>query len=127
MLAGGCADRAERPSGTGAEESVRSFYEALRREDWGAAYAVLHSDSRARLSAEHFARRARSYRSGLGFVPEAVQVRSCEEQDAQAVAHVVWTGQAAGKRRTYADGVALRRVAAGWRVVLPRRFGQARS
>jgi hypothetical protein len=96
-------------------------------QDWPAAYAALHADGRKRLSAEQFAGLARQYRRGVGFEPTAAHVRSCEERGDEAVAHVTLTGQAAGHRRFHKDAVTLRRGAGGWGVVLPPRFGQART
>jgi hypothetical protein len=98
--------------------------EALLRQDWGRAYAALDAPNRARCGAGQFARLADGYRRGLGFEPRAVHVRSCEERGAEAIAHVVFTGAAAGRQRYYKDAVVLRRGEAGWGVALPPRFGQ---
>ena len=125
-LAAGCGRGPEPPADTGAREAAQAFYEALVRQDWDAAHAALHPDSRARCGAADFARRARTYRDRLGFAPEAVQIRSCEEHGDEAIAHVVLTGRTGDRSRRYEDGVILQRAAAGWGVVLPIRFGQGR-
>ncbi len=118
----GCG-RTPGPPDTGARQTVLDFYQALVRHDWPAAYAAVHPDSRARCDAAEFARRAEDYCRGLGFVPREVRVRSCEEQEARAVAHVVIRGPAGS--RPYRDAVTLRRRGDGWGVVLPDQFGQA--
>jgi hypothetical protein len=105
---------------------VRQFFAGVVDQDWSSAYGALHADGRKRLSVEQFTRLAREYRRGLGFEPTSAHVRSCEERGDEAVAHVTLTGQAAGHQRLHKDAVTLRRGAAGWGVVLPPRFGQAR-
>jgi hypothetical protein len=106
---------------------VRDYYEALLRQDWGRAYTALHSETRAQWSAEHFTRLAQSYRRNLGFEPEEVQVRSCEEHGAEAVAHVMMGGRADGKQRHYQDAVTLRQSGSQWGIVLPKSFGHSLS
>jgi hypothetical protein len=110
---------------TGAEEAAHGYYEALLHQDWPRAYAVLHPDSRKRFTGEQFARLAQAQRKRLGFEPQEVKVRSCEEHGSSAVAHVVLLGPASAKRHTFQDAVALRQGPAGWAVVLPPRFGEA--
>jgi hypothetical protein len=111
------------PMGTGAEAVVRGYYEALIRKDWPSAYAALHPDSQAKTTAAQFSRQAENHRRTIGFAPEQVGVRSCEEHGPEAMAHVVLKG--AG--RTYKDAVTLRQTASGgWGVVLPARFGEKR-
>ena len=129
LLAGaliGCAGEPERPAGTGAEAAVRTYYEALVRQDWRAAYASLTPENRARVSAEQFAALAKHHRSRLGFTLEKIAVKSCEERGAEAVAHVVLKGHAGARQRFYKDAVTLRRGASGWGVLLPPRFGRER-
>jgi hypothetical protein len=126
LAAAGCR-WAPPPAGTGAHEAVQGFYEALLQQDWPRAYAALHPDSRAHASAEQFARLATQYRRNLGFEPERVQVRSCEEHGAEAVAHVVFTSRTTIPYRSYKDGIALRRSATDWGVVLPPHFGRVRA
>jgi hypothetical protein len=126
VLAAGCGRGPAAPADTGSREAVQTYYEALLRQDWAGAHASLHPDSRAQCGAADFVRRARTYRGGLGFEPETVQVRSCEEHGDEAVAHVMLTGRGGDRQRHYQDGVTLRRSAPGWGVVLPPRFGQGR-
>jgi hypothetical protein len=120
----GCAGPSDPPAGTGAEAVARDFYEALLRQDWVAAYSGLDLDTRARCDQRAFARLAQSHRRGLGFEPQAVQLRSCQEQGEKAIARAVFTGRAAGRQRFYKDAVTLRNSAEGWGVVLPPRFGR---
>jgi hypothetical protein len=122
----GCRSAPAPSPGTGAREVARGYYEALIRQDWATAYAALHPETRSRYGLGQFTRLARNYRRNLGFEPEAVHVRSCEEHGAEAVAHVALTGRAAERHRRYQDGTALRRSAAGWGVVLPDHFGRTR-
>ncbi len=115
------------PEGTGALECARQYHEALVQQDWSEGYAVLHPDSRARCSAEQFARLAAQYRRRLGFEPHGVRVRSCEEHGVEAIAHVVFTGRPASQHRSYKDAIVLRKSSEGWGVDLPPSFGEARS
>jgi hypothetical protein len=94
------------------------------RRDWPRAYDLLHPQSRARWSADGFARAAEAYRRGIGFLPDAVRVRSCEEQGEKAKAHLVMEGQAGGRQKFFKEAAQLRRSEAGWGVVLPPRFGR---
>src|SRR5437870_964929 len=94
----GCS-RAPATAGTGAREAARAWFEALLRKDWEKAYGLLSADSRAELSLEQFTHLAQHQRSALGFEPEAVRLRICDERGAEATAHVVWTGRAGGRQR----------------------------
>jgi hypothetical protein len=123
----GCSHSPEQPPGTGAKECAQGYYEALIRQDWPRAFACLDPESRKRSSSSQFSRLAQSYRSGLGFEPDAVHVRACEERGTQATAHVVLTGGGGTKGHRYKDAVTLRRDDDGWHVVLPPGFGQAKK
>src|SRR5438132_1611546 len=112
----GCGGESERPAGTGAAAAVRGYYEALLRQDWRGAYAALAPESRARVSAEQFTALALNYWRRLGFEPQGVSLRACEEHGAEAVAHVTLTGRAGARQRFHKDAVTLRRGAAGWGV-----------
>jgi hypothetical protein len=127
LLAGmaGCGGpKAPAPADTGSRDAVRTYYEAMIRQDWQPAYAALHPDTRRKLTPEQFTLRAKSYRKKLGFVPEALRIRSCEEHAEEAVAHVILMGRPVGHRRRYNEGVVLRRHAGAWRIVLPLTFGR---
>lgn len=123
----GCAQPTAPPLDTGAKEAARCFYDALCRQDWTQAYSALHPESRAQCSPEHFGRLARSYYRGLGFIPEAVHVRSCAERGTEAIAHVVLKGQMPSQRRQYKDGIVLRPNGDGWAVILPPYFGRSKT
>jgi hypothetical protein len=123
-IAGCGGPKAPAPADTGSREAVRAFYEAVIRQEWQPAYAALHPDTRRRFTPEQFNQRAKTYRKKLGFEPEALHIRSCEEHGEEAVAHVVLVGKPGGHRRRYTDGAVLRRHAGSWRVVLPANFGR---
>jgi hypothetical protein len=55
-----------------------------------------------------------------------VHVHTCEEQDAQAIAHVVLAGGSGAQDRRHNDAIVLRLESAGWRIALPPKFGQAK-
>jgi hypothetical protein len=121
----GCG-RARPPAVGEAQRAVRIYYKALLRREWPRAYAALHPDSQARCRAEQFTQLAEGYLRRLGFEPDGARVWACEEHGAEAVAHVVVTGQSAAGPRRYKDAVVLRRGEGGWGAVLPAHFGQRR-
>jgi hypothetical protein len=125
LVVAGCGPAPTTLPGTGSREAVRTFFEALVRRDWAAAYEQFDADSRAHCDRDAFARRATSYLQTLGFEPERVHVRACDEQGDGALAHVILLG-ADEVRQRFKDAVPLRREASGWAVVLPPAFGQSR-
>jgi hypothetical protein len=122
----GCS-RTTAPGGSGAEQAVLRYYEAIIRQDWPAAYAALHPDSRKRWSSEQFTQSAQHYRRNLGFEPDGVRIRACEEHATEAVAHVVLTGRTDSGRKYHKDAVTLRPSGSDWGVVLSSHFGQRRK
>jgi hypothetical protein len=126
ILLAGCSSAPPTAPDSGARAVVRDYFEAVVRKDWQAAYAALNAESRAQVSAGQFAQQADRYRRRLAFEPQEIVVRSCEERGTEALAHIVIKGQAAGRVRSYKDGVVLRQAGAGWRVVLAPRFGENR-
>jgi hypothetical protein len=114
-------------SGTGAKECAQGFYEAIVRQDWANAYATLDPETKKRWKSEQFTQLAKNYRSSLGFEPEAVHIRACDEQNADATAHIVLTGRTTTQDRRHNDAVALRRTEDGWRIVLPESFGRSKK
>jgi hypothetical protein len=125
-MAAGCSQEPN-SSDTGSRASVKGFYEALLRQDWPAAYALLHADSKAKCNEEQFARLAAQYRRSIGFEPDAVHVRSCEEHTTEAVAHVVLTPAGESGQRYFKEATTLRQGRDGWGVVLSANFGQRAS
>jgi hypothetical protein len=123
----GCSPRPEVPSGTGARECAQNYYQALVHRDWSAAYAVLDTDSRKRWRQAQYSQLAQDYCRELGFEPQAVYVRACEERDTEATAHVVLTGRSGARDQRHKDALLLRRGNDGWRVVVPPNFGRARK
>jgi hypothetical protein len=119
----GCASAPTSRSAGEAEPVLVAFYEALIRQEWAAAHELLQAESKSTCPFDDFVPRARAYRQRLGFAPERVRVQSCEEQQDVAVAHVVLVGHGDGRERTFRDAITLRRDAAGWRIVLPSKFG----
>ena len=131
LLAGGllvgCSRAPEQLPGSGAKECVQVYYEAILQEDWPKAYAALDPQSRGRCSQQQFSQLARNYRASLGFEPEEIHVRACEERGKEATAHVVLTGRTATQDRRYKDSVTLHRGDDAWRVILPPNFGGAKK
>jgi len=123
----GCGPASESHKGTGAKQCVQSYFQAIVDQDWSKAYAALDESSQRRWDAKQFAELARKYRRGLGFEPEQVFIRACEEQGVEATAHVVLTGPSTAKDRRSKEALVLRRSATGWHVVLPPAFGRARK
>jgi hypothetical protein len=123
LLAGlvGCGPALPTTPRTGAEETARDYFEALRQADWTGAYGKLDPESRAHLNGEVFARTGADYRQRLGFEPETLHIRSCQERGDEATAHIVFAGHADGQYRQFKDAAVLRRSASGWGVVLPQR------
>jgi hypothetical protein len=119
----GCGPAQPTALHTGAEEAARDYYDAIRGSDWNRAYELLYPQSRARWNATGFARAAEEYRRGLGFDPEAVRIRSCEQQGEEAKVHLVFEGHVGGKQKFFKEATELRRSEAGWGIVLPARFG----
>jgi hypothetical protein len=123
-LVTGCSKKPE-PVGTGAKEAALTYFEALLRQDWPAAYAQLHADSRSHWHADRFTQAARDYLRQVGFEPATVHVRACDEREAEATAHVILTGRSGMQERRYRDAIVLRREEMGWHVVLPANFGKS--
>lgn len=120
----GCAADPSVPSSDSAAAIVQTYCYALTQHAWPRAHATLHPDCRATLTVEDFVRLAGQYQQSFGFSPEAFHVRSCQEQGDDAIAHIVWNGHEGGHQRSYKDGLVLRRTGEGWRIVLPRNYGQ---
>ena len=123
----GCSSPAPLPEGTGAAEAAQEFYQAMLREDWASAYAALDPASRQHLSEQDFARQGRAQRTALGFEPKELHVRSCQEQNDGAIAHIVVVGEAPAGPRVYKDDVVLHRGASGWGVRLSSHFGRPQA
>lgn len=122
-MAVGCGQTPPGPTDTGSRQAAADFYAALIKKEWANAHATLDADSQKKFSPEQFAILAESYHGQLGFQPQEVQVRACEERGAEATAHVTITGRAGKQTSRYRDGVLVRREGDLWRVVLPERFG----
>jgi hypothetical protein len=127
LLAGsfllGC-NQVPEDSGSGAKECVRDFFQAIISEDWQIAYGKLTPESHKAVTLEQFSGLAVTYRSKLGFEPNAFHIQSCQEQGRDAIAHVVLTGRSTDRERRYKDAITLRRCDDGWRIVLPWNFGK---
>src|SRR5262245_5380375 len=113
----GCGGAREAP-GTGAKECVRAYFEALVQNDMARAYTSLDPQTQKRWSLSRFEQLARQYRTNVGFDPDTVHFRSCEERGNEATAHVVLTGGPSSQEHRFKDAVSLRRGEEGWRVVL---------
>ena len=119
----GCGRAPVPPADTGARDVVREYCDAIVSQDWTRAYATLHPDSHKQWAAEPFSRLAESYRRNLGFEPTKVFIRSCEEQESRAVAHVLFAGGTSHRRQQFKDGLILRQSEGKWRIVLPGNYG----
>ena len=75
-----------------------------------------------RLTTEQFGRQTQAYRKRLGFDPEEVHIRSCEEHGSKAIAHVVLVGHLDGQRKQFRESVALRLSDGKWAVLRPHHF-----
>ncbi len=114
----GCQGESRTVAGTGADKAVRTYFEAIIKQDWNGAYAVLHPETQKKLSLDQFTAKSQQYRSKLGFVPTEVHVQSCTERSSDAVAHLTLTGLPLGKKHSFKEGVTLRRTENGWGMVL---------
>src|SRR5437763_1681603 len=85
-LLAGCAGAPTPPDGGGAAAAARDYCEALVRQDWEAAYGLLHTDSRAKCGRGQFVRRSQTSRPGLGLAPGAWRRRAGKGKGAGAVA-----------------------------------------
>ena len=122
LLTIGCrVDEPPQSPDTGSRLVVRAFYTGIIQRDWVSAYDTLHADSRKTCSVEAFTKNAQTYRQKLGFEPNAVHVRSCDEHGDEATAHIVLTGPGS-KRHQYKDAIVLRRLEGKWWIVLPAAF-----
>ncbi|MDB5307863.1 MAG: hypothetical protein JWO38_2065 [Gemmataceae bacterium] len=108
---------------TGAEKVAKSFFEALLRDDWTAAYGTLDPGSRAWCSKDGFAKLGQAYRGLIDFAPTDVSVTVSETGD-QASAVAVFRGVSGTVMKSFKDGASLRRTDTGWAVVLRKNFGK---
>jgi hypothetical protein len=125
LAVGGCEKLPPAPpkTDTGAQQVAETFFAALVREDWIAAYQTLDPDSRARISKEQFVGRAQAAMKLIDFVPTEVNV-AVSEAGKQASAIAVYRGVAGASSKQYRDGTALKRTERGWAVVLRHNFGK---
>jgi hypothetical protein len=123
-LLAGCSPKPLPPAGTGARETADAFFTAIVREDWPAAYLALHPDEQRRASEGTFADAAKRYRRRIGFEPASAIVRTCDERDDGAIAHMTFTAAQPNSSRQFKDSFALHRTATGWGVILPPGFGR---
>jgi hypothetical protein len=119
----GCGAPPAAPTGTGAREAVKTFYEGLMHQDWQQAYGVLDADSQSNCSREDFSRRAGAFYASLGFPPDELHIRTCDERGTEAISRVVLAGRKDAHTLRHNAGVTLRRSDDGWRVLLPANFG----
>ncbi len=123
----GCGHVSNEQKRSGAKECVQIYFQAIVNQDWSKAYAALDESSQRRWNATQFAELARKYRREIGFEPEQLFIRACEEQGVEATAHVVLTGPSTAKNGRSKEALMLRRSETGWHVVLPATFGRTRG
>jgi hypothetical protein len=58
----------------------------------------------------------------LGFAIDKVHVRSCDEQDGRAIAHLTLSDKSASRKQSYRESVGLQWDNGRWVVVLPKSF-----
>ena len=119
LMMSGCGRAVEGRPDTGARQRVQSFCQALVERDWPKAYACLTPRSQRLCSQQEFGELAQNYLRGVGFNPEAVGIRLCEERGARATGHVVLTGRANAQNRRHRDAFLLDRTDDAWGIVLP--------
>lgn len=115
----GCKKPPQPQAGSGARESVLSFYNALVHRDWPVAYATLDPAGGRRPTLDQFSLAAERYVQRLGFSVKEVAIQGCEEHGPQALAHVVLRGDPTAKPSRFNDAVSLRRDGQSWLIVLP--------
>jgi hypothetical protein len=118
----GCQQAPPVALNTGSNEAVTEFFEAIVRKDWPRGLAALASDKNNHMTVEQFGRQGEAYRKYVGFEPEELHIRSCEEQGSQAIAHVVLVGHFNGRRKQFRESVALRLKDGKWGVLKPKHF-----
>jgi hypothetical protein len=118
----GCRKAPPQSAGTGAREASQEYLMAVIRRDWTNAYGLLSDESKARVSAERFARLGETYHRSLEFEPHSVFVTACEEKGTEAIAHVTIGGNGQHRNR-FRDSLVLHRDGSRWSVVLPNNFG----
>lgn len=109
---------------TGAELVARSFFEALARDDWQAAYDLLDPASQAWCGMTQFINRARAAAGQIGFKPTQISV-SVTETGEHASAVAVFRESPGTNTKQYKEGAALKKLERGWGVVLRTNFGLA--
>ena len=119
VLICGCGRAAQSRPDTGARQCVQDFCQALIERDWLKAYASLTPRSQKLCSQREFRELAQNYLRDLGFDPDAVGIRLCEERGAQATGHIVLTGRSHGQSRRHKDALLMDRTDDAWGIVLP--------
>jgi hypothetical protein len=125
-LLGGCSSEPQSNprTDTGAGAVAKSFFDALVRDDWLAAYDLLDPESRAWCASAQFVSRAQAFKRQIGFTPIEVSVAVTETGDHASAVAVYREGSGTGSRQ-YKDGAALRKNGQGWAIVLRGNFGIA--
>jgi hypothetical protein len=108
---------------TGSTEVVKLFFEGLVKQDWAQSFAVLTAERQKTISLDQFRRQAQAYCKRLGFEPQEVHIRSCEEHGTEAIAHLSLVGHVQGQRKQFRESVVLKKSANRWQVVPPNHFG----
>jgi hypothetical protein len=121
----GCGNSpAARPGQTGAAEAAGRYLHALAQHDWVAAYDALDSSSQSARSQDQFIHFVEGYFRQMGFEPQAVHLRACQERGEEAIAHIQFRGAVDSSPRFFKDALELRRGPTGWAVVLRSDFGK---
>ena len=124
LFASGCGSESSERVDTGSTQVAQNFFTALREQQWDLAYDLVHIDCKVRVGGAQFRQLAGAYRKQIGFEPESVVVRSCEESGGEAKAHIAFRGRAGTDQKFFKDAIRLKQQGEKWFVVLSSTFGQ---
>jgi len=123
--AAGCGStRPTDPGDTGSKAAVLAYFQGILRKDWQSVYAMLTPETQKKFSPQRFESQAKVTRLRIGFEPEDVHIRSCEENGNDATAHVILLTKNPTHKRRFVDGITAKRIEGQWRIVLPDNYGR---
>ena len=120
----GCSRTEEKPPGTGAREVAIEFFEGLSRGDWETSYDFLSHQAQKAQSLASFTSSAKNYTTNVGFPIAKIFVRSCEEQNDTAIAHLTLADESNSRKFSFKESVVLQKSENKWAITLPEKFGR---